>query len=142
MNARLTIDERAELERLRRLTQEQAEELSLWREAKREGLEQECDYFRFRFGLAPSMGFILAELADCAPAAVSKERLLEATQPSWRDRNQEPEIKIVDVHVCRLRKRLEVMGFSGAIQTHWGFGFSMSADVAAALRPQETEKAA
>ena len=37
----------------------------------------------------------------------------------------EPEIKIIDVFVCKLRKRLERVGLRNAIETVWGHGYVM-----------------
>lgn len=141
MTARLTLDERSELEALRRLTQEQAEELQLWRAAKYTA-PPECNYWRERFNLASAPALVLAELVALSPKAVSKERLLEAMAPAWQDRVDGPEPKIVDVRICQLRKRLAKTGFPGAIRTHWGFGYSLSSEAAAFLRPQAREKEA
>ena len=37
----------------------------------------------------------------------------------------EPEMKIIDVFVCKLRKRLERAGLSNAVSTVWGRGYMM-----------------
>lgn len=43
----------------------------------------------------------------------------------------EPELKIVDVFVCKLRKKLqEAFGLGACVKTNWGFGYSF--DVAMA----------
>jgi two-component system cell cycle response regulator CtrA len=51
----------------------------------------------------------------------SKEQLLHAVAPAWGD---EQEIKIVDVFVCKLRKKLAGLGIS--IETVWGRGYRLS----------------
>ncbi len=40
----------------------------------------------------------------------------------------EPEIKIVDVFVCKLRKKLTSAGFETPIETVWGQGYVMPID--------------
>ena len=37
----------------------------------------------------------------------------------------EPEMKIIDVFVCKVRKRLERAGLRNAIETVWGHGYIM-----------------
>lgn len=51
----------------------------------------------------------------------SKEQLLSAVAPAWGD---EQEIKIVDVFVCKLRKKIAGLGL--AIETVWGRGYRLS----------------
>lgn len=51
----------------------------------------------------------------------SKEALLQAVAPAW---GEEQEIKIVDVFVCKLRKKLKGLGVS--IETVWGRGYRLS----------------
>ena len=41
----------------------------------------------------------------------------------------EPEIKIIDVFVCKVRKRLERAGLRNAIETVWGYGYVMRGTV-------------
>lgn len=50
------------------------------------------------------------------------------------DGRDEAELKIVDVFVCKIRKKLK--GFGVEIVTHWGMGWSLAnrADVAARLK--------
>lgn len=47
------------------------------------------------------------------------------------DASDPPEIKIIDVFVCKLRKKLAV--FDLRIETQWGFGYYLAADTRAAL---------
>jgi DNA-binding response OmpR family regulator len=42
--------------------------------------------------------------------------------------------KIVDVLMCRLRKRLKERGWPDAIETHWGRGYTLDPAVKEALR--------
>lgn len=141
MSARLTLDERSELDRLRRVAREQAEELQAYREARYSGAP---DYARLmqQLRLRPSEGMLLAEMFARFPDPVSKERLLDAMAPARIDRNHEPEIQIVAVHLSHVRKRFRALGFPDAIVNHWGFGWSLSPEVAAFLRPQAQAEAA
>jgi two-component system cell cycle response regulator CtrA len=51
----------------------------------------------------------------------------------YRDRgDDEPEMKIIDVFVCKLRKKLRPYGMT--IETRWGVGYEMSADMKARAR--------
>ncbi|MGH7041450.1 MAG: response regulator transcription factor [Acetobacteraceae bacterium] len=50
---------------------------------------------------------------------------------------EEPELKTVDVIVCRLRKKLAAVGLPSLVQNVWGCGYRLAEQVAApaALRP-------
>jgi two-component system, cell cycle response regulator CtrA len=51
---------------------------------------------------------------------ISKEQFLQALYGGF----DEPELKIVDVFVCKLRKKLATAGFAGAeLRTVWGRGY-------------------
>ena len=54
----------------------------------------------------------------------------------YRDRGavDEPEIKIVDVFICKLRRKLKPFGIE--IGTRWGVGYYMTAEAKAAARAQ------
>lgn len=59
-------------------------------------------------------------LWSARPRTLSKEQLLDSIYgllPS----GDEPEIKIIDVFVCKIRKKVDPLGF--AIQTVWGRGY-------------------
>ena len=47
----------------------------------------------------------------------------------------EPEMKIVDVFVCKLRKKLERAGADGVIGTVWGRGYMIKAAEGDAIEP-------
>jgi DNA-binding response OmpR family regulator len=54
------------------------------------------------------------------PRTVSREKLM--TEAYWRrSDDEEPEIKIIDVFVCKLRKKLLPLGV--VIDTVWGRGY-------------------
>lgn len=47
------------------------------------------------------------------------------TSALYRTEADEPDTKIVDVLVCRIRRKLREAGASGHIATHWGKGYSL-----------------
>ena len=63
---------------------------------------------------------IFSELYRRPGVLITKERLLSCIAPYVDD---EPEIKIVDVVVCKLRKKLKPLALS--IDTVWGSGYRM-----------------
>lgn len=65
---------------------------------------------------------ILRALATNFPRVVSKESLLTALTRGALD---EPEIKIVDVLICKVRKKVAPLGIE--IITSWGQGYSLAA---------------
>ncbi len=64
---------------------------------------------------------ILELLQQGKGRTVSRESLLENLYLTSAD---EPDIKIIDVFVCKLRKKLKGMGV--AVQTDWGRGYRLS----------------
>lgn len=65
---------------------------------------------------------ILAALVKARGRAVTKENLLKALY--WdRWGKDEPEMKIIDVFVCKLRKKIKPAGLG--IKTHWGRGYEL-----------------
>lgn len=65
---------------------------------------------------------LLRKLSDVFPRLLSKEAILEWMYQINPDK--EPEIKIVDVFVCKIRKKIEPLGIG--IETHWGKGYSLA----------------
>ncbi|MGO8401347.1 winged helix-turn-helix domain-containing protein [Rhizobium ruizarguesonis] len=63
---------------------------------------------------------IFITLWDAPGRVHSKEALLRAMAPLIDD---EPEIKIVDVMICKIRKKVATLGL--AIETQWGAGYRM-----------------
>lgn len=55
--------------------------------------------------------------------ACTKEQLMSGVY-DHRYVGDLPNIKIIDVYICKLRKKLK--GFGVAIDTHWGRGYSIS----------------
>ncbi len=78
-------------------------------------------------GLSPGEGRVVAAVWKAAPNLVTKERLMIA---AYGLRNDVPEQKIIDVLVCKARRRLAAIDVR--IETHWGQGYRM--DIANAER--------
>lgn len=70
--------------------------------------------------LTPQEVSVFAQLWDARGALVTKERLLSRLYLVEAD---EADIKIVDVHVCRLRRKLKPLGVE--IGTVWGQGYRL-----------------
>jgi two-component system cell cycle response regulator CtrA len=47
----------------------------------------------------------------------------------------EPELKIIDVFICKVRKKLAEAGAPKLIETVWGRGYRMSRPVGSAVEP-------
>lgn len=64
---------------------------------------------------------VLTALARAFPRIVTKEALMDALYALKPD--EEPEIKIIDVFICKLRKKLKPLGVE--IDTAWGRGYGL-----------------
>lgn len=70
-------------------------------------------------------------------ALLEREQLTKegAMAALYRDAgDDEPEIKIVDVFICKMRKKLKPFGVT--IETRWGLGYFMTPEMKAAARAQ------
>jgi len=63
---------------------------------------------------------IFTALHAASPRIRTKEQLLADVY--WSE-NDDPEIKIIDVWICKLRKKLQPLGVN--IQTVWGQGYRL-----------------
>ena len=81
------------------------------------------------FGLSPAEERILAALMG--RSVLSKEQLLTITRPDLADANV-PEIAMVEVFVCRIRKKLKPFGIN--VTTHWGRGYGLTWEMKVAVR--------
>lgn len=72
--------------------------------------------------LTPAEMGVMVALRDAAPRVLTKVQLLAATSQDVTG-NDEREIKIVDVFVCKLRKKLKPLGVE--IATAWGQGYRL-----------------
>lgn len=75
--------------------------------------------FAVQFGLTTKESRLLAALVE--HGLKTKQQLMDALYLGAED---EPDIKIVDVFVCKVRKKMRPHGFK--ITTIWGHGYSMS----------------
>lgn len=78
-------------------------------------------------GLTKCEENLLAALMQAGGAVKSKEQLLAAAYADRYGLGEEPDIKIIDVFVCKLRKKLAPHGIQ--VETVWGRGY---------LLPQES----
>jgi len=78
---------------------------------------------RFALLTGSEMG-ILHALAEVFPRVLSKGAAMDALYSTRPD--QEPEAKIVDVFICKLRKKIEPLGIF--IDTSWGNGYALRAE--------------
>lgn len=74
------------------------------------------------WGMSPSMRRLLAFLMNSI--CPTKEQCLSALY--WDRPNDEPELKIVDVFVCKIRKKLKRIDETLIIETIWGVGWRMT----------------
>ena len=65
---------------------------------------------------------ILQRLAELFPRVLTKESAIEWMYQISPDR--EPEIKIIDVYICKVRKKLKPIGVR--IDTMWGKGYALA----------------
>lgn len=64
---------------------------------------------------------VMTALAQAFPRVVGKEALMTSLYGLRPD--CEPEIKIIDAFICKLRKKLRVIGVE--IDTAWGTGYAL-----------------
>lgn len=67
---------------------------------------------------------VLQALVEAFPRVLSKEQIMDRI---YLGPDEEPEIKIVDVFVCKLRKKIDPLGLR--IDTVWGSGYAMAVRV-------------
>lgn len=78
-----------------------------------------------KFVLLPSAEMaLLARLAEIWPRVLSKEAAMTCLY-SLRPGDQ-PDIKIVDVWICKIRRKLKPLGLR--IDTSWGRGYALAVD--------------
>lgn len=81
-----------------------------------------ADYDRMPIGgLTSSEAVVLAAISS-TPEGASKQRIFE-TLYAMRSSGEVPETKIVDVLVCKIRKKLKAIGVD--IETVWGWGYRL-----------------
>lgn len=67
---------------------------------------------------------------------VSKEMFLDALYGG----QDEPDIKIIDVFICKIRRKFERLGGDQYIQTNWGRGYFLTANPASTVKPREQHR--
>ena len=96
---------------------------------KNEVLNYRIENLLGREGTGQRLGLSAAEyrlahlLANSAPYAVKKDALLEARREDSLAMNDGVHIKIVDVIICKIRKKLKPYDIE--INTIWGIGYQM-----------------
>ena len=84
-----------------------------------------------QFSLTGKEACLFGRLIALKGAVGTKQALMDAMYNGSID---EPEIKIVDVFVCKLRKKLKPFGVD--IQTVWGQGYRIEPDVVARFKAE------
>ncbi len=67
---------------------------------------------------------MLRALVESSPRIATKSALLDALMQG-REGDDAPEVKIIDVRICKLRQKLAPLGVT--ITTHWGVGYTIEA---------------
>lgn len=80
-------------------------------------------------GLTCTEAAVLAVIA-AADGGAPKERILEAIY-AWRSDREVPQPKILDVYVCKMRRKLAPLGVE--IETVWGWGYRLPSESLARL---------
>lgn len=75
--------------------------------------------------LTGSEVLLLQRLAEVFPRVLTKEAALEWMY-QFASEDDEPEIKIIDVYICKARKKLDAIGVR--IDTIWGKGYALAVD--------------
>lgn len=91
-----------------------------------------CKFFR----LTPlEVGFIAALLRRAFADKINLHGVIETQRAkrSTRPDAESTDPKMVDVMICKLRKKLEDKGFPGAIKTIWGKGYFIEPDIKRAI---------
>lgn len=83
-----------------------------------------------KWKLTPIEARLLEHLTACRGRISSKEGIMCAL---YSDRVDEPEIKIVDVLVCKIRKKLDFDVGTSAIKTEWARGYRLTPEALAMI---------
>lgn len=137
MGARLTLDERAELDRLRRRVEEQADLISAWEAYGLGGTRAACGGYA-SLGLPKSPALVLAKLVSAAGEVVPKQQLLQASEAGRIDPAHVPDEAIIKVHIHQIRRALRAHGFGNPIKPYRPVGYLITCDGARALLDRMT----
>lgn len=76
-----------------------------------------------KYGLTRNEARIMDCLDRNAGKTISRQALMDAV---YYDRpDEEPDAKIIDIFICKARKRFQVENAPYWIETHWGRGYSL-----------------
>lgn len=124
-----------ELLKLRRRVTELEGEVAEWRRQAGDrqqfiaGLDRVAKV-RHALTLGAPPARILNALLDRSPKIVSKLALFDATGSD----PDKVDVKVIDVHVCKLRSALGRAQLADTIETIWGTGYAINAAHAARIR--------
>lgn len=76
-------------------------------------------------GFTPQEARVLLSLQDSNGRVVSKDRVYAAICAHRADADDLPDIKLVDVLVCKVRKKLRSKPYRAQIKTAWGAGYRL-----------------
>ena len=77
--------------------------------------------FSVMFGLTPQESTIFSVLISADGGIVSKDKMMSEYVASSTNTDSIPQVKILDVFICKIRKKLKQWDIS--IQTSWGQGW-------------------
>lgn len=102
-------------------------QLQLAGQGRRQEYQQRIDRFA-ELGLTPLEARIAA--AFNSPGVISKSKMFDALYWDRRETDEIPDIRIIDVYICKLRKKLAEMQIDGKRQeikllTLWGRGYQI-----------------
>jgi DNA-binding response OmpR family regulator len=66
---------------------------------------------------------LIGRLAEVFPRVATKEELL-TWMYQFRSEDEEPNLKIIDVYICKARKKLDLIGVR--VDTVWGKGYALA----------------
>ncbi|MBI1246137.1 MAG: hypothetical protein GC202_14140, partial [Alphaproteobacteria bacterium] len=107
----------------------EADEVRRWNKKARE--DAQVMGLQVAFGLTATEAKLLDAL--CRMGAATMERL--HADVYGLDPNGGPELKIIDVHICKLRKKLGDI----EIETVWGSGYRLSAEARELIRTRAAQ---
>jgi DNA-binding response OmpR family regulator len=109
-------------------------------EARAKELQKQVDELEFRVenlesalndqggiyfaGLTATEEKVAQLLRKRSPAVVTKQQVMDLLY-AFRSDGEQPEIKIVDVYICKIRPKLTAVGIN--VETAWGRGYFMPA---------------
>lgn len=89
-----------------------------------------------RFGCTPREAKLFLILERAKGAVVSKDQILARLYDA-RQIDEVPEVKIVDVFICKLRDKIAKTGYE--IKTTWGMGYSLHHESEADIAKRDAE---